>query len=173
MSDLQEIYDEIGKLLVGAAPPDAATMIFEGKDYDAHAEGGPYWIRHDGTEGRFTRHHAPPRGTEGAVMDLVRRLKAVEPFASDQPFTHYRIALTDKMKFSIDFAHIPQEQSWARVFMRPVGGLSEEEADALLVPKEHWQLRKRLHDGDITKAEFDAELAVIDAAFDARKAQRG
>lgn len=173
MTELQDIYDQIGKLMVAAAVPDAKALVFEGKDYPSHSEGGPHWIRDDGSIGRYTRELSPPRGMEGDVMALVRKLKEFEPFASDQPFTHYRIELSDKMKFSIDFEHIPEEQSWPRVFMIAVGALSEEDARSKRVPQEHWLLRKKLHEGEISKDQFDAELAQIDSDFQARKTARG
>ncbi len=103
----------------------------------------------------------------------MRKLQKMEPFASREPFTHYRITLTKEMKFAIDFAYIPEEQSWPDVYMKPVGALTAEEAKALDVPEERWLVRKRLHEGEITRSEFDAEIARIDAAFEARKAARG
>ncbi len=170
MGDAKEIYSEIGRLLSSMAPPEAAVMVFMGFQYVGHDQGGPHWIREDGSIGRFTRELRMPLNDVDGIKELMWELGTKEPFVSDEPFTHYKIELTHDMKFSIDFAHIPEEQSWPNVFMKPVGSLTEDEAKALFVPHDHWLIRKRLLEGEIGKDEFDAEITRLEGAFDTRRA---
>lgn len=62
-----------------------------------------------------------------------------------EPFTHMRRELTDKGKMNINFAYIPEWDSWTGLFMRGVSELSEEETRNLALSNtwgidvEHWK----------------------------------
>ncbi|SIO03123.1 hypothetical protein SAMN05444722_0174 [Rhodovulum sp. ES.010] len=172
MDDPQTIYRAIEDVMRDLAPPDARVMVCEGKDYPDFASARIHWLDREGNCGRpFDSCHVSKPILQ--IGDLVRRLRAIEPFASQRPFTHYRIRSSAEMPLSVEFADIPPEQTWARVYMRAVGALSESEAAAMMVPREQWLLRKQLHDRAITLTEFDAALARLEAGSGMRRVGHG
>lgn len=75
------------------------------------------------------------------LIELLSDLKNNEIF-SGECWTQFKISLTNEGKFKIEFAYIPQEDSWPGLYMRGVGDLTEYEADHVYyVPKEIWAER--------------------------------
>lgn len=80
-------------------------------------------------------------------INLLGDLRGNEIFSKD-PWTQFRVSLTDKGRFNIKFAYIPEEDSWPGLYMRGISDLTEDEAENVyFVPKEIWKERVRLKKG--------------------------
>ncbi|MCY7296226.1 hypothetical protein HJG39_12400 [Alteromonas sp. a30] len=58
--------------------------------------------------------------------------------SSKENWTHFKASLTEKGKFKIEFAYIPEDDSWPGVYMKRVSDLTEEEAKAHYIPEQDW-----------------------------------
>lgn len=140
----QKITDEIGKTLWSIFPPDVKTVVFSAS-FDSEGYGSTLdWLDETGKRIGPMGAGATPRDPMRAIERLCLELQRTPPF-DREPFTHMRVELTDKGKMNLDFAHIPEWDSWTGIFMRGVSELSEEEvrnprlSHTWGVTVEHWQ----------------------------------
>lgn len=91
---------------------------------------------------------AAPLVPDGYINSILRpiayELQRTPPF-DRQPFTHMRYELTSDGKVNVDFAYIPEWDSWPGLFMQGVSELTEAEArDPAIsntwgIDYEHWE----------------------------------
>ena len=123
----QEIYREIGKLLWSIFPSDASSAHFIGTVYDDNSQVGPEWFDVNGNRLGPKDFNNYPYDICNLVTGLIRELQTVPPF-DKEPFTHFKYMLTDKGKMNVEFAYIPEWDSWPSVFMKGLSQFSKEEA---------------------------------------------
>lgn len=122
----QEIIHHIGKVLWNIFPTEAATTIVVGWFYESsHA------TRLDWCDAQRKRIGpiglgATPREPMRTIETLCLELQRTPPF-DRQPFTHMRYELSSEGKVNVDFAYIPEWDSWPGLFMKGVSELTEAE----------------------------------------------
>ena len=163
----QRIMGRIGRLLAAIRQPGDAAVEYVGKVYADRAAGAPYRIAPDGAR-EIVGSRTPGGASAREVLDLARRLAETPPHARD-PFTHFRVRLDRDDELDFEFAHVPREQDWPRLFMRGAGELSEEEARAHPIPRDDWLARRRLARGEITREAYDAEIRRVERSADQRR----
>ncbi|CAM0602398.1 immunity protein YezG family protein [Acinetobacter baumannii] len=134
----QEIYQKIGELLWSIMPQDAQIITFIGKIYPEYQGWGTSFILKNGKLSTFD-FGEEPADIELQIKDLANNLRNLDIFK--EKWTHYKITLTDTGKFNIDFAYIPEEDSWVSLYMKGISDLNEEELDKDYpqIPKELWK----------------------------------
>jgi hypothetical protein len=126
MNTDQEIIREIGKNLWSIFPNTASKIVFVGMFYSSSYQCGPEWF--DITGKRIGPKWEDDIGTVNKKLsDLALTLQRTPPFANT-PFTHMRFEMDEQGKTQVDFAYIPEWDSWPGLFMRGVSELSEQEA---------------------------------------------
>uniref|UniRef100_UPI00260D6B63 immunity protein YezG family protein n=1 Tax=Clostridium sp. TaxID=1506 RepID=UPI00260D6B63 len=75
--------------------------------------------------------------------DLMKKLQKCEIYANE-PWTQFEVILSNEGKFKINFAYIPEKDSWPRVYMKRISDFSEKEWQETSIPKELWEERVRL-----------------------------
>ena len=121
----QEIYREIGSSLWGVFHKDADRVIMFATVFENDS----------GAQLSFYRGEERLKSELGSVagqvafsqLVLIRELQTVPPF-DKEPFTHFKYMLTDKGKMNVEFAYIPEWDSWPSVFMKGLSQFSKEEA---------------------------------------------
>ena len=136
MKEDQEIYKKIGETLWSIMPESASTIYCVGMVYPDTYQIGPEWVNNDGTIGSFGFDNYPHDVTE-QIYKLVFKLQT-SPFFAKEPWTHFKASLTEAGKFKIDFAYIPQEDSWPGLFMKGVSELTKEEAKKNFISETDW-----------------------------------
>lgn len=137
----QEIYQKVGELLWSIMPNEAEKIIFTGKIYPDYQGWGTDFILKNGKLTTFD-FGQEPAAIEMEVRDLINKLKESEIFK--EKWTNYKITLTDEGKFNIEFAYIPEEDSWPNLYMRRVSDLKQEELDEYNIPLDEWEKRVKL-----------------------------
>ncbi|WP_406736131.1 hypothetical protein [Thioclava sp. GXIMD4215] len=143
-SQSSKVTEEIGKLLWKVFPPEAKAIVFWAR-FGSGGHGSRLdWLDDAGNRIGPMGSKATPFDAMRAIETLALNLRRTPPFDRD-PFTHMRVELTEKGKMNINFAHIPEWDSWMGLFMRGVSELSEEEArnpelsNTWGIDLEHWQ----------------------------------
>ena len=58
---------------------------------------------------------------------------------SKEPWTHFKVSLNEERSFKIEFAYIPEENSWVGLYMKSVSDLDQSELDEYHIPLEEWK----------------------------------
>lgn len=74
--------------------------------------------------------------------DLMKKLQKCEIY-TNEPWTQFEVILSNEGKFKINFAYIPEKDSWPRVYMKGISDFSEREWQETSIPKEIWEKRVR------------------------------
>ena len=136
----REIYFEIAKLLWSIFPENMAKIVCTGTLYDSSISTKGYRINFSNDVVKYHSDEPYPSDIYFKIAHLVKELHDFDEFKKD-PFTHFEATLTDEKKFSLNFAWVPQPDSWPRLFMKGVSQLTEDEAEKLHIPKSEWQSR--------------------------------
>lgn len=136
-NESQKTIDKIGQLLWKIMPDEAVEISFPGKVFENSGEGGAHWINRNGSIGHFPLGQRP-YDVEDEIKRLARKLRQLPPFQKE-PWTHFKATLTEDGKFNIQFAYIPEEDSWPGLFLRRVSDLTEDEANEYYIPVEDWK----------------------------------
>ncbi len=126
MTRPQEIQHAMGKLLWSIFPKEGSTIVFNGQFYAEHNQCGPTWFDFEGNRLGPKNFDDYPQAANDELRALAFELQRTPPF-DRQPFTHMRLELNEKGQMKLDFAYIPEWDSWPGLFMRGVSELSEEE----------------------------------------------
>ncbi|WP_271270851.1 hypothetical protein [Aliamphritea hakodatensis] len=137
MTEDQKIYQEIGKALWSLMPDNAQLIYCIGMVYSDTHQIGPEWVNHDGSLGQFDFENYPDDFCAD-VYQLVVKLQELPPYER-QPWSHFKASLTEEGRFKMDFAYIPQADSWPGLFMKGVSDLSWEEAQEHYIPQKDWE----------------------------------
>lgn len=124
----QEIIREIGKLLWSIFREDADRSVFLFQRFPNVWGGGTsvqYFSK--GLSLKKIEGQETPSEIWNKMSDLACELQRTPPFANS-PFTHMRFEMDEQGKTQVDFAYIPEWDSWPGLFMRGVSELSEQEA---------------------------------------------
>ncbi len=123
-----DILQEMGKLLWSIFRTDANRAVFMCRSFP-ESTGGETTIQFFSSEGALRKSdgEATPFDIWDRMRDLTRDLQLTPPF-DRQPFTHMRLELTDQTKMNVEFAYIPEWDSWPGLFMRGVSDVPEDEA---------------------------------------------
>lgn len=138
------IFEKLGKLLWGIMPDDADEIWCIGMIYDASWSLGPEWRLKDGSVSTFTEHY--PMDWCRDFYALMEELKRTSGLRSE-PWNHFHASLNEKGKFKINFAYIPEGDSWAGLYMKGVSDLTREEAKANYIPEKDWADRVKKYKG--------------------------
>lgn len=125
MSNQQEILRGIGKKLWSIFPPRMTSICFEGCFYGNAGGHSVYWRDPNGSKHGFELSNHPDELLE-EMADAARCLQRTPPF-DRQPFTHMRLEVDDAGQMKVDFAYIPEWDSWPGLFMKGVSELTEAE----------------------------------------------
>ncbi|MDW6092427.1 DUF600 family protein [Vibrio rhizosphaerae] len=138
MADDQKIYTEIGKALWSIMPDTVSEIYFYG-DIFPNSKGctTEFRLKQDGSISWF-RFGENPEDVELFILSRAERLQKNEPYKRE-PWTHFKATLTEAGKFKMDFAYIPEDDSWPGLFMKRVSELSLEEAEEKYIPEEEWK----------------------------------
>ena len=134
----QDIYQKIGELLWSIMPQEAEIITFVGKIYPEYQGWGTSFILKDGSLSTFD-FGEEPADIELRIRDLVNVLRDSDVFK--EKWMHYKITLTDAAKFNIDFAYIPEEDSWVNLYMKAVSDLKKDDLDEYNIPVKEWEQR--------------------------------
>ena len=148
MTDNHEIMGEIGRLLWSVFPEEAEVIITQGQLYPHVSQIGFKWVYKDGSSGSFNRDNFPTE-IRDKIITQMKLLRDMEPYKND-PFSQFEAHLTNDKNLRMKFAFIPEEDSWQGLYMRRVSELSEEEAQQVFIPTEHWQAAVDKYKGDGT-----------------------
>ncbi|VEI58511.1 Uncharacterised protein [Pasteurella multocida] len=132
--NINEIYDEIGRLLWSIMPNGASKIIYDCMIYSSFEQGGAYWLDRDFNEKYFDE---PYLEVYEKISVLIRDLRKQSFFKGNYP-NHFRFSLSEKGRFDIKFAYIEEEDSWSNLYLRGISDLKEEELDEYYIPKEIW-----------------------------------
>lgn len=133
----QEIYEEIGRLIWSIFPSDGVEAYFYAKLFEISTEDSFDWIDINGDKVWYEFENSP----DEIALEVVQQLKILQQhtiFEKD-PWTHCKVTVTDEGRLTIDFAYIPNEDSWPGLYMRGVSELTPEEADGYSIPYEDWE----------------------------------
>ncbi len=134
----QIIYQRIGGLLWSIMPDDASEIYSHGQIYDYSNEiCVDFRIKSSNEMAWFPFGEEPDEVIE-EIMALAEDLRKLPPYESE-PWTHFKVTITDAAKFQMQFAYIPEEDSWPGLYMRRVSELSEDELDEYAIPREDWE----------------------------------
>ncbi|WEV49349.1 hypothetical protein OZX61_02345 [Acinetobacter sp. ESL0695] len=144
----QETYKRIGELLWSIMPKEAEIITFIGNIYPEYQGWGTSFILKNGSLSTFS-FGEEPTDIELHIKYLVNNLRNSDIFK--EKWTHYKVTLTNTGKLNIDFAYIPEEDSWVSLYMKGISDLSEEELDQDYpqIPKELWRERVKLKDQNV------------------------
>lgn len=113
----QEIFKKIGQLLWSIMPTDIKEIIFCGKDYNSYSQQKFILKTHNGLLRSFTKNDSHTDDIGDEILGLVIKLKDIPPYLSN-PWTHFKVSLTEKGEFSIKFKYISKEQDSMGIYMR-------------------------------------------------------
>lgn len=126
MKDDNDILQSIGKKIWSVFPKNLSRIVFFSDSYPGNS--GQGWETYSLSGERVPNGAVDfPKEILLQIGELVRDLQHTPPF-DRQLFTHMRLELTDQGKMNVNFAYIPEWDSWPGVFMRGVSELTEEEA---------------------------------------------
>ncbi|ASA57875.1 immunity protein YezG family protein [Vibrio gazogenes] len=137
MTDDQKIYQHIGKALWSIMPENASSIYCIGMIYPDTYQIGPEWIDSNGLVQCFDFDNYPNEFCD-KIYCLTQKLQRLPPF-DREPWTHFKATLTEAGKFKMDFAYIPEDDSWSGLFMKRVSELSLEEVEEKYIPEEEWK----------------------------------
>jgi hypothetical protein len=101
-------------------------MVFEGQFLPSSDQCGPSWFDDAGKRLGPIGFDGYPRNVEDELRALALELQRTPPF-DRQPFTHMRLEVDDTGQMKVDFAYIPEWDSWPGLFMKGVSELTEAE----------------------------------------------
>lgn len=136
-TDDQEFYQKIGELLWSVMPVESEELILKGQLYIEHQE----FQLISKTKGE-TLYLSIPTDVLLNSRDLMKKLQKCEIYAKE-PWTQFKITLSNEGKFRINFAYIPEEDSWPRIFMKGISDFTEKEWQKTSILKELWEERVR------------------------------
>ncbi|ASA57901.1 MULTISPECIES: immunity protein YezG family protein [Vibrio] len=138
MTDDQKIYAEIGRSLWNIMPHTASEIYFYG-DIFPKSKGctTEFKLKKDSSISWF-KFGENPEDVELFILSKAELLQKTEPY-KQEPWTHFKATLTEAGKFKMDFAYIPEDDSWPGLFMKRVSELSLEEAEEKYIPEEEWK----------------------------------
>ena len=140
----QAIIREMGKVLWSIFPTDGARIEFKAQLYDRSNQCGPEWFDGNGKRLGPQSFDDYPDEANDELRSLALELQRTPPF-DRQPFTHMLYELTSDGKVNLEFACIPEWDSWPGLFMKGVSELTEAEArDPAIsntwgIDYEHWE----------------------------------
>lgn len=137
-TDDQEFYQKIGELLWSVMPIEANELIIYGQIYDQH-QSFRFTVEREGSIESLSL----DREIRVQLRTLIEGLQKCEIYAKE-PWTQFKITLSNEGKFIINFAYILEEDSWPRIYMKGISDLSEDEWQETSIPKELWEERVRL-----------------------------
>ena len=140
-----EIYDEIKQIMSTSIPKEAKGATFPARIYENVTQGGLFWFLENGKEDTFEMEDELGDEINEKIENLLKTLQK-DMVSKNEPWTHCKITLSDKGEFNIEFADIPQEDSWGGLFLKRVSDLSFEEVKKhCYIPKKEWKKRKILY----------------------------
>ncbi|WEV49337.1 hypothetical protein OZX61_02285 [Acinetobacter sp. ESL0695] len=144
----QQIYQKIGELLWSIMAEEAIIIFCTGTIYSDSNSYSFRWFTQNGEKKSFDFYKMPNEIGDQIIV-LMEELRCLDIFV--EKWTHFKISLTDDEKFNIDFAYIPEEDSWVSLYMKGISDLSEEELDQDYpqIPKELWRERVKLKDQNV------------------------
>jgi hypothetical protein len=132
-TDDQVIYQKLGELLWSVMSPEDSDIIFRGQVYSDHQD-----FQLLSNTNRIPRYIEIPTNLFFDLRELMENLKKCSVF-SKEPWTHFKVFLNEKGNFKIEFAYIPEENSWVGLYMRSVSDLDQSELDEYNIPLEDWR----------------------------------
>jgi hypothetical protein len=138
MNSDQKLYERIGKSLWSIMPEEASEIYFYG-DIFPNSEGytTEFKLKTDNSISWF-KFGKNPKEIEKSIFSEAKLLQGLDPY-KDNPWTHFKATLTESGKFKMEFAYIPQDDSWPGLFMKRVSELSLEEAKKNYIPEDEWK----------------------------------
>ena len=124
MRSASDIQQEIGQLLWTIFRQDANKAEFLVQSFP-DVWGGEISVRFykDGEFLKYKTGETHPRDVWNQMRELSHELQRTPPF-DRQPFTHMRMELDEAGKMKVDFAYIPEWDSWPGLFMKGVSELT-------------------------------------------------
>lgn len=152
MKNEKDIYHKIANILMIIISSEAKGILFDGFIYDSSAQLGCFDILPNDDKKYIDLSSKYIIELEG----LIRDLRECEIFSVEK-WTHFEFYLSKDAKFKMNFAYIPEEDSWVNLIMRGISDLTEDESKKLGIPKDLW-LERIKHKGTGTlgkpKSEF-------------------
>lgn len=136
-TDDQEFYQKIGELLWSVMPIEANELIIYGQLYDEH-QSFRFTVECEGSIESLSL----DREIRVQLRTLLEGLQKCEIYTKE-PWTQFKVTLSNEGKIRINFAYIPEEDSWTGLYMRSISELTEQEAREAYIPKEDWEYRVR------------------------------
>ena len=152
MNDDQKIYQEIANILASIMSSDAIAIIFDGFIYDTSSQIGCTNILLNNQKEFINL----PSNLFIQLRNLIQKLQKCKIFANEK-WTHFEVHLSKDGKFKMNFAYIPEEDSWVNLIMKGISDLSEEESSKLGIPKDLW-LERIKHKGTGTSGKPKSEF---------------
>lgn len=142
LEQYQIIYQKIGKLLWSIMPTETQKIVFLARIYDNVTQAGTRWFDQDGTEHNFYQGWDNPiQEIDDEIVGLLENLQKL-PLFQTTPWTQCQVTLQENGKFNIEFAYIPEEDSWPGLYMRGISSLTKEELGSpYYIPEEIWEER--------------------------------
>lgn len=123
----ESLVDKLGKLLWQVLPHEAKLIQFRGQFYEEHFQCGFEWFNEKSVRLGPVKYDDRLMAARSDAANLVISLQRTPPFANE-PFTHMRFAMDDEGKTQVEFAYIPEWDSWPGLFMSGVSEVPEDEA---------------------------------------------
>ena len=132
-TDDQVIYQRLGELLWSVMSPEDSNIIFRGQVYSDYQD---FQLLSDIDQ--IPRYIEIPTNLFFDLRELVEDLKKCSVF-SKEPWNHFKGFLNEEGSFKIEFAYIPEENSWVGLYMKSVSDLDQSELDEYNIPLEEWE----------------------------------
>ncbi|WP_269915489.1 immunity protein YezG family protein [Acinetobacter sp. HY1485] len=137
----QEVYQEVGQLLWSLMPQEAKIIFYTGTIYPEHNSWLTTFILRNSDEVNSFGFEESLQVVELKILDLMGNLQKI---TNGEKWTHFTISLDENAKFKIDFAYIPEEDSWTSLHMKGISDLTKEEVLETAIPLELWEERVKL-----------------------------
>ena len=146
MMNYSELTKQVGQLLWSVMPEDALTIRIQGSVYELNSSGLVTFIMKN-TERESWFDFDDPRNQ--IVSDI---LKIIEEYKksideSHEIWSHFEVELSELGKIKINFAYIPEDDSWVGLYMKGVSDLTKEEAQANYISEQEWLERVKKYKG--------------------------
>lgn len=132
-TDDQVIYQRLGELLWSVMPPEDSNIIFRGQVYPDYQ-----YSQLLSDTNQIPRYIEIPTNLFFDLRELMEHLKKCSVSSKDT-WTHFKVFLNEEGSFKIEFAYIPEENSWVGLYMKSVSDLDQSELDEYNIPLQEWK----------------------------------
>lgn len=133
--EIQEIYKAICQRIWSFFPTEASSISFYAHIYENHYGYSVDFIVND--KMTWFEDNEP----SDIYMEIINLLKELnQHMLFDQKWTQCIVTLYDDGEFKINFAYVPDEDSWSGLYLKGISDLTEQEAyDIYSIPVKIWQ----------------------------------